>query len=100
VGNGVALDDGAAHTGAYSSFTAAADELAEHMGLRANGTRNSIENRRDKQVQQEAVQAAGLRSVRSVCDKAWEEVKARSLTRRRATCATSSGSSTEERDQR
>eukprot|EP00972_Heterocapsa_arctica_P082039 12091482-Heterocapsa_arctica.AAC.1 len=50
------------------------------MGLRGNSTRNGIENRRDKQVQQDAVQLAGLRSVRSVCGKAWDEVEAFSKT--------------------
>lgn len=53
-----------------------ADALAEYMGLRGNPTGNGMANRRDKQVQQDAVKAAGLRSVRSVCGKAWGEVEA------------------------
>ncbi|CAE7241682.1 ddaF [Symbiodinium natans] len=52
-----------------------ADALSEHMGLRGNTTKGGMANRRDKQVQQDAVKAFGLRSVRSVCGRAWEEVK-------------------------
>merc|ERR1719356_1376159 len=51
-----------------------ADALAEHMGLRGNSIANGMENRRDKRVQQEAVKAAGLRSVRSACGRTWDEV--------------------------
>jgi biotin carboxylase len=51
-----------------------ADALAEQMGLRGNSTANGMENRRDKRVQQDAVKKAGLRSVRSACGTAWEEV--------------------------
>ena len=51
------------------------DALSELMGLRGNTTKDGMENRRDKQVQQDAVKAAGLRSVHSVCGKDWEEVK-------------------------
>lgn len=53
-----------------------ADALSEHMGLRGNTTQRGMANRRDKQVQQDAVKAAGMRSVRSVCGKDWTEVKA------------------------
>ncbi|CAK9091852.1 Dapdiamide A synthase (ATP-dependent N-fumaramoyl-DAP-amino acid ligase) [Durusdinium trenchii] len=53
-----------------------ADALAEQMGLRGNSIKGGLENRGDKQVQQDAVKAHGLRSVRSVCGKAWEEVQA------------------------
>ena len=52
-----------------------ADALSEHMGLRGNTTAGGMANRRDKQVQQDAVKAFGLRSMRSVCGRAWEEVK-------------------------
>ncbi|CAJ1378522.1 unnamed protein product [Effrenium voratum] len=51
-----------------------ADALSEHMGLRGNTT-TGMPNRRDKQVQQDAVQAFGLRSVRSVCGRQWSEVQ-------------------------
>ena len=44
-----------------------ADALSELMGLRGNTTADGMTNRRDKQVQQDAVKAAGLRAVRSVC---------------------------------
>ncbi|CAE7433994.1 ddaF [Symbiodinium natans] len=53
-----------------------ADALAESMGLRGNSTAHGMENRRDKRVQQEAVKAAGLRSVRSACGTKWSEVAA------------------------
>jgi glutathione synthase/RimK-type ligase-like ATP-grasp enzyme len=53
-----------------------ADTLAEHMGLRGNSTANGMENRRDKRVQQDAVKASGLRSVRSACGTQWEDVAA------------------------
>jgi len=53
-----------------------ADALSEHMGLRGNSTQNGMENRRDKLVQQNAVKAAGLRSVRSACGTMWEQVEA------------------------
>ena len=52
-----------------------ADALSEHMGLRGNTTTGGMANRRDKQVQQDAVRDFGLRSVRSVCGRAWQEVK-------------------------
>ena len=52
-----------------------ADALSEHMGLRGNTTAGGMENRRDKQVQQDAVKASGLRAVRSVCGRRWEEVQ-------------------------
>merc|ERR1740138_1746708 len=52
------------------------DALAEHLNLRGNSTKNGMENRRDKRVQQEAVAKAGLRSVRSACGTKWEEVAA------------------------
>ncbi|CAK9075130.1 unnamed protein product [Durusdinium trenchii] len=52
-----------------------ADALSEHMGLRGNTTAHGMANRRDKQVQQDAVKAQGLRAVRSVCGKRWDEVK-------------------------
>merc|ERR1740138_645820 len=52
------------------------DTLAEHMGLRGNSTANGMENRRDKRVQQDAVEASGLRSVRSACGTQWEDVAA------------------------
>ena len=51
-----------------------ADALSEYMGLRGNTTAHGMQNRRDKQVQQDAVKASGLRAVRSVCGKSWEEV--------------------------
>jgi biotin carboxylase len=51
-----------------------ADALAERMGLRGNSTKNGMENRRDKRVQQEAVSKAGLRSVRSACGTNWDDV--------------------------
>eukprot|EP00425_Heterocapsa_triquetra_P039836 CAMPEP_0195080020 /NCGR_PEP_ID=MMETSP0448-20130528/21828_1 /TAXON_ID=66468 /ORGANISM="Heterocapsa triquestra, Strain CCMP 448" /LENGTH=447 /DNA_ID=CAMNT_0040112929 /DNA_START=117 /DNA_END=1460 /DNA_ORIENTATION=- len=51
------------------------DALSEHMGLRGNTTKNGMENRRDKRVQQDAVKAAGLRSVRSACGTVWEQVE-------------------------
>jgi biotin carboxylase len=57
-----------------------ADALAEHMGLRGNTTKNGMENRRDKRIQQEAVAKAGLRSVRSACGKTWDEVAEFTLT--------------------
>ena len=44
-----------------------ADALSEYMGLRGNTTAHGMQNRRDKQVQQDAVKASGLRAVRSVC---------------------------------
>jgi hypothetical protein len=53
-----------------------ADAISEHMGLRGNSTGNGMSNRRDKQVQQDAVKAAGLRSVRSACGKTWDDVSA------------------------
>eukprot|EP00928_Gymnodinium_smaydae_P038800 TRINITY_DN2666_c1_g1_i1.p1 TRINITY_DN2666_c1_g1~~TRINITY_DN2666_c1_g1_i1.p1 ORF type:complete len:465 (+),score=106.11 TRINITY_DN2666_c1_g1_i1:50-1396(+) len=53
-----------------------ADALANHMGLRGNSIANGMDNRRDKRVQQEAVKAAGLRSVRSACGTQWDEVVA------------------------
>jgi len=53
-----------------------ADALSEHMGLRGNTTANGMENRRDKRVQQEAVKAAGLRSVRSAAGMRWDDVAA------------------------
>mmetsp|Transcript_80476 Transcript_80476/g.207144 ORF Transcript_80476/g.207144 Transcript_80476/m.207144 type:complete len:430 (+) Transcript_80476:120-1409(+) len=52
------------------------DALSEHMGLRGNTTKNGMENRRDKRVQQDAVKAAGLRSVRSACGTVWDDVVA------------------------
>ena len=51
-----------------------ADALAELMGFRGNSIADGMENRRDKRVQQEAVKAAGLRSVRSACGTKWSEV--------------------------
>ena len=45
------------------------------MGLRGNTTAGGVKNRRDKQMQQEAVKSAGLRSTRSVCGHTWWEVK-------------------------
>merc|ERR1712039_148083 len=45
-------------------------------GVRGNSTANGMENRRDKRVQQEAVKASGLRSVRSACGTTWDEVAA------------------------
>ncbi len=48
------------------SFSQVADALSEFLGLRGNNTAD-VQNRRDKQVQQDAVKAAGLRGVRSVC---------------------------------
>jgi len=48
-----------------------ADALSEFLGLRGNGT---AQNRRDRQLQQDAVKASGLRSVRSVCGKSWKDV--------------------------
>ncbi|CAK9098287.1 unnamed protein product [Durusdinium trenchii] len=53
-----------------------ADALSEHMGLRGNTTAGGMANRRDKQVQQDAVKAHGLRAVRSVCGRSWDDVKA------------------------
>jgi hypothetical protein len=44
-----------------------ADALSEFLGLRGNTTADGMQNRRDKQVQQDAVKAAGMRAVRSVC---------------------------------
>ena len=44
-----------------------ADALSEYMGLHGNTTAHGMQNRRDKQVQQDAVKASGLRAVRSVC---------------------------------
>lgn len=41
-----------------------ADALSEHLGLLSNGT--SVQNRRDKKVQQELIKAAGLRATRQV----------------------------------
>eukprot|EP00425_Heterocapsa_triquetra_P036439 CAMPEP_0195066106 /NCGR_PEP_ID=MMETSP0448-20130528/11546_1 /TAXON_ID=66468 /ORGANISM="Heterocapsa triquestra, Strain CCMP 448" /LENGTH=439 /DNA_ID=CAMNT_0040097293 /DNA_START=56 /DNA_END=1375 /DNA_ORIENTATION=- len=52
------------------------DALSEHLGLRGNSTANGMENRRDKRVQQDAVKAAGLRSVRSACGTVWDDVVA------------------------
>lgn len=51
------------------------DALSEYMGLRGNTTAGGVKNRRDKQMQQEAVKSAGLRSTRSVCGHTWWEVK-------------------------
>lgn len=51
-----------------------ADALAEFLNLRGNSIADGMENRRDKRVQQEAVKAAGLRSVRSACGTSWSEV--------------------------
>lgn len=53
-----------------------ADALSEHMGLRGNSTSNGMANRRDKNVQQAAVNASGLRSVRSACGTLWGDVEA------------------------
>ena len=50
-----------------------ADALAEFLNLRGNSIADGMENRRDKRVQQEAVKAAGLRSVRSACGTSWSE---------------------------
>lgn len=51
-------------------------ELVIQEGGHSIALQGGLENRRDKQVQQDAVKAHGLRSVRSVCGKAWEEVQA------------------------
>ena len=50
-----------------------ADALSEFLGLRGNGTAD-VQNRHDRQLQQDAVKVAGLRSVRSVCGKSWKDV--------------------------
>lgn len=50
----------------FQSFLQVADALSEFLGLRGNGTAD-VQNRRDRQLQQDAVKVAGLRSVRSVC---------------------------------
>ncbi|CAK9011132.1 Argininosuccinate lyase 2, partial [Durusdinium trenchii] len=47
------------------------DALSDLMGLRSNG---GAVNRRDKQVQQETLKAAGLRSARSARGTSWDEV--------------------------
>lgn len=52
-----------------------ADAFSEFLGLRGNTTADGMQNRRDKQVQQDAVKAAGLRAVRSVCGRNWDEVR-------------------------
>ena len=44
-----------------------ADALSEFLGLRGNTTADGMQNRCDKQVQQDAVKAAGMRAARSVC---------------------------------
>lgn len=49
-----------------------ADALAERLQVRGNGTR--IPNKRDKKIQQELIQAQGLRSVRQAGGSTWEEV--------------------------
>lgn len=49
-----------------------ADALSEVLGVRTNGT--DIPNRRDKKIQQELVQATGLRSVRQAAGDKWEQV--------------------------
>jgi len=51
-----------------------ADALSEELGLLTNGT--DVPNRRDKKVQQELVKAAGLRSIRQVAGKQFEDVQA------------------------
>jgi ATP-grasp domain len=48
-----------------------ADALSEALGLRSNGTQ--IPNRRDKKIQQELIQAAGLRSVRQAGSDKFDE---------------------------
>jgi hypothetical protein len=50
-----------------------ADALSERMKLRSNGTR--IPNKRDKKLQQELIQKAGLRSVRQACSDKFSEVE-------------------------
>lgn len=50
-----------------------ADALSEALGVRTNGTQ--IPNRRDKQLQQELVQKAGLRSVRQAGGKEFHEIR-------------------------
>jgi len=55
-----------------------ADATAEFMGLPGNGTAGGLmENRRDKQVQQNALKATGIRAVRGLASTVWEgEVEA------------------------
>ena len=52
-----------------------ADRIAEHMGLRTNGTAMS-EARRNKYVMGEAIRAAGLRAVKQLRATAWGEIEA------------------------
>ena len=49
-----------------------ADALSEQLGLLTNGTET---NRRDKKIQQELIQAAGLRSVRQAGGATFQEVE-------------------------
>lgn len=50
-----------------------ADALSEYLGVLSNGT--EINNRRDKKLQQELIQRAGLRSVRQVGSPNFEQVE-------------------------
>ncbi|KAL7527362.1 hypothetical protein ACHAXR_001915, partial [Thalassiosira sp. AJA248-18] len=52
-----------------------ADLLSEKLGVLTNGAQGDFANRRDKEVQQDLVRKAGLRSVRQACGKTFEEVE-------------------------
>jgi len=51
-----------------------ADALSEELGLRTNGT--TVQNRRNKNVQQKLVEASGLRACREACGTTWQDVTA------------------------
>ncbi|KAL7527822.1 hypothetical protein ACHAXR_007267 [Thalassiosira sp. AJA248-18] len=52
-----------------------ADLLSEKLGVLTNGAQGDFANRRDKEVQQDLVRKAGMRSVRQACGKTFEEVE-------------------------
>ena len=59
----------------YETGVDMTNALSEYMGLRGNTMSGGMANRRNKQVQQDAVKARGLRAARSASGKAWEDVK-------------------------
>lgn len=53
----------------------AADSLSERLMVRSNGTEGAFAFRRDKKVQQELIEAAGIRSIRQAAGKVWSDVE-------------------------